>query len=67
MDCSPPGSSVYGIFQTRVMEWVVNALSDFTVHGVAKSRTRLSDFHFQGAEIKEAGKGGKTNKAPYYR
>ena len=21
MDCSPPGSSVHGIFQTRVMEW----------------------------------------------
>ena len=22
MDCSPPGSSVHGIFQTRVLEWV---------------------------------------------
>ena len=22
MDCSPPGSSFYGIFQARVMEWV---------------------------------------------
>jgi len=21
MDCSPPGSSVYGIFQARVLEW----------------------------------------------
>ena len=21
MDCSPPGSSVHGIFQTRVLEW----------------------------------------------
>ena len=22
MDCSPPGSSVYGIFQARILEWV---------------------------------------------
>ena len=22
MDCSPPGSSVHGIFQTRIPEWV---------------------------------------------
>ena len=22
MDCSPPGSSVYGILQARVLEWV---------------------------------------------
>jgi len=21
MDCSPPGSSIYGIFQARVLEW----------------------------------------------
>ena len=23
MDCGPPGSSVHGIFQTRILEWVV--------------------------------------------
>ena len=22
MDCSPPGSSVYGIHQARILEWV---------------------------------------------
>ena len=22
MDCSPPGSSVHGIFQVRVLQWV---------------------------------------------
>ena len=27
MDCSPPGSSIHGIFQARVMEWGVIALS----------------------------------------
>ena len=28
MDCSPPGSSVHGIFQARVLEWIVTAFSD---------------------------------------
>ena len=28
MDCSPPGSSVHGIFQARVLEWVAIAFSD---------------------------------------
>ena len=27
MDCSLPGSSVYGIFQARVLEWVAIAFS----------------------------------------
>ena len=27
MDCSVPGSSVHGIFQARILEWVVNSFS----------------------------------------
>ena len=27
MDCSPPGSSVHGILQARVLEWVAIAFS----------------------------------------
>ena len=27
MDCSPPGSSVHGIFQARVLEWVAIVFS----------------------------------------
>ena len=30
MDCSPPGSSVHGIFQARVLEWLAIAFSVFT-------------------------------------
>ena len=26
MDCSPPGPSIHGIFQARVLEWVVQAI-----------------------------------------
>ena len=33
MDCSPPGSSVHGIFQVRVLEW-----------GAIASRTLLNSF-----------------------
>ena len=29
MDCSPPGSTVHGIFQARVLEWGAIAFSDF--------------------------------------
>ena len=28
MDCSPPGSSVHGIFQAKVLEWVAIAFSE---------------------------------------
>ena len=28
MDCSPPGSSVHGIFQARVLEWGATTLSN---------------------------------------
>ena len=28
MDCSPPGSSLHGIFQARVLEWGAIAFSD---------------------------------------
>ena len=31
MDCSPPGFSVYGIFQARVLEWVAIAFSEETL------------------------------------
>ena len=31
MDCSPPGSSIHGIFQARVLEWGAIAFSDFVL------------------------------------
>ena len=32
MDCSPPGSSVHGIFQARVSEWDAIAFSDIYIY-----------------------------------
>ena len=37
MDCSPPGSSVNGIFQARVLEWGAIACSEITTAAAAKS------------------------------
>ena len=37
MDCSPPGSSVHGIFQARVLEWGAIALSMYTILQLLKS------------------------------
>ena len=32
MDCSLPGSSVHGIFQARILEWVAISFSKYNVH-----------------------------------
>ena len=46
VDGSPPGSSVPGILQARILEWVAISFFSCIVHGVSKSQTRLSDLHF---------------------
>ena len=32
MDCSPPGPSIHGIFQARVLEWGAIAFSDLSIY-----------------------------------
>ena len=49
MDCSPPRSSIHGIFQARVLEWVAISFS----RGSSQSRDRTRVFciacrHFTG-------------------
>ena len=34
MDCSPPGSSVHGIFQARILEWPVPSPGDLPNPGI---------------------------------
>ena len=55
MDCSLPGSSVHGIFQARVLEWVaiafsVSPLSNLANQGFLQpllfSGITENDFHF---------------------
>ena len=40
MDCSPPGSSVHGIFQARLLEWV--AMPSSRGSSLSRDRTRVS-------------------------
>ena len=37
MDCSPPGSSVHGILQARVLEWGAIVFSEMTAAGMLKT------------------------------
>ena len=39
MDCSLPGSSIHGIFQTRVLEWGAIAFSDFRLEDYLLSQS----------------------------
>ena len=45
MDCSPPGSSIHGIFQARVLEWGAikqrKAEYNSTVRSISKGINRL--------------------------
>ena len=42
MDCSPPGSSVHGIFQARVLEWGAIAFSATEYYSARKGNTSES-------------------------
>ena len=41
MDCSPPGSSIHGIFQARVLEWV--AISFSNTYMYISNQTQISN------------------------
>ena len=43
MDCSPPGSSIHGIFQARVLEWGAIAFSQWSITQPLK-RIHLNQF-----------------------
>ena len=57
MDCSPPGSSVYGLFQARVLEWGAIAFSGTPPERWAKRLSippaRLLDIPLPPPHIKE--------------
>ena len=50
MDCGPPGSSVHGIFQARVLEWGAIAFSDrclYLSHDTSSCLISRVFFYFQ--------------------
>ena len=66
MDCSPPGSSVYGILQTRILEGVAVSYSrgSYTHMNAEFQRIARRDkkafLSNQGKEIEENNRMGKT-------
>ena len=57
MDCSLPGSSVHGIFQARVLEWVAISFS----RGSSQPRDRTQVSHIRGRRFNL----WATREAPY--
>ena len=54
MDCSPPGSSVLGIFQTRILEWVtVSSSGDLPDPGIELMSPALAGGFFTTAPLGE--------------
>ena len=43
IDCGPPGSSIHGVFQARVLEWGVIAFSNRKAHEAVKNLDRLHE------------------------
>ena len=44
MDCSPPGSTVHGILQERILEWVANSFSRADDSSILKQIFSLGHF-----------------------
>ena len=50
MDCSPPGSYVYGISQARILEWVAIFFSRGSNLGILHCRQSLYHLSHQGSQ-----------------
>ena len=49
MDCSPPGSSVHGILQTRILQWVAMPFS--RVSSPPRDQTQISYISCPGRQV----------------
>ena len=51
MDCSLPGSSIHGIFQARVLEWVATAFSEITYKFYLKKNLKWLSSTFRCSKV----------------
>ena len=61
MDCSPPGSSIHGIFQAKVLEWDAIAFSEIMVRTKSRNKSKEPLYMTFLNSIKE-----KVMKLPIY-
>ena len=52
MDCGPPGSSVHGIFQARVLEWGAIAVSKHPLN-LSNTQYRTNDLNDSASKVVE--------------
>ena len=68
MDCSPPGSSIHGIFQARVLEWGAIAFSvlrnEYTTKNTSLSSPMSDVYMMRGTldDLRSGRKEGITNE-----
>ena len=62
MDCSPPGSSVHGIFQARILEWV----AIFSSRGSSQPRDQTTSPALQVDSLPLSCWGGSLSTALWY-
>ena len=62
MDCSPPGSSVHGILQARILEWVAFLFS----RGSCQPRDGTQVFHMAGGFFTNWSSNEESKTTPYY-
>ena len=67
MDCSPPGSSVHGIFQARILEWVAISFSRGLNPGLPHCRQMLYCLSHQGSQTQGLNPGLPHCRQTLYR
>ena len=63
MDCSPPGSSVHGIFQAKILEWVAVPSCRGSNPGLLHCRSILYHLSHQGSCRCKLGSPRKTTQS----
>ena len=53
MDCSSPGSSVYGILQARILEWVAISISRGSSNPEMESESPVNSLPLSHGEARE--------------
>ena len=61
MDCSPPGSSVHGTFQARVLEWGATTFSGLKALHSENQDHSIWSHHFMANRWENSGNGGRLH------